>query len=180
MEQKLWFLPGCGRYFLIADELALATGDTVITSLVGDARSVDGASLAPFEVTEDQAHRWAKDQLGTALDDLKQSLDQTLAEWRTGLEQSRRTPVVPESSLTPSGVGALFELLRSLPRIVGQGISGDEERVAGARQSLADLKQKLAEGGIELDDRFTRFADCLASLRKEAEERKKPPGEDPS
>jgi hypothetical protein len=58
--------------------------------------------------------------------------------------------------------------------VIGQSISGDEQRVEAAREKLAELQRRLAESGIDLDERFTGFADRLADLRKETEKKRKP------
>ena len=113
-----------------------------------------------------------REQLEAGLTALRASLDETLAGWRAKLDAARNEPVAPDSTVTPNAVPALLDFLRALPGIVGQSISGDDARVANARQSLADLQQKLASTGIELDDRFTGYADRLAGLRRDAESKR--------
>jgi len=113
-----------------------------------------------------------REQLEAGLTALRASLEETLAGWRAKLDAARNEPVAPDSTVTPNAVPALLDFLRALPGIVGQSISGDDARVANARQSLADLQQKLASTGIELDDRFTGYADRLAGLRRDAESRR--------
>jgi hypothetical protein len=143
------------------------------------------------ELDHDERERDEQDNdaLGAALTDLRSALDRTLAEMRIRLDEERRTPVTPDTTVTPNAAPALLEFLRALPGIVGGSISGDEERIARARASLARIQNQLGDGGIELDDRFTGFADRLAGLRREFEERKasaQPPdadhqgGDDPS
>jgi hypothetical protein len=170
-DAQLWQeeVGGATRYYLIPDAAELAEGACEIRNRTGSVRVVSREAIVPFEVSEPQAIQWAKHHVGPALDKLRSTLDDTLAEWRARLDQSRSTPVSPDTTVTPNAIPALLDLLRSLPRIVGQSISGDEVRLDTARQSLAGLQQQLASGGIELDERFTGFADRLAELRRHAE-----------
>jgi len=127
---------------------------------------VDPEFVAPFEVTEDQARRWAKDQLGQTLDELKGAIDDKLADVRQQLEAKDREPVVASSPITPNAGAALLDFFKALPRIVGQGISGDDARVGHARQTMADLQRRLKDAGIDVDDRLQEFPERLAGLRK--------------
>ena len=56
-------------------------------------------------------------------------------------------------------------LAAALPGVIGNALSGDPRRVAAARETMAGLRQRLAEAGVELDDRFTALPDRLAELR---------------
>lgn len=171
----LWRSADDGRFFIVPEVAALRLGPMAVHDGAGQVRLVEAHDLEPYEVSEDQAHRWTRDQLGRTLDELRASLNDTIANARARLDEERHTPVAPDTTLTPNAVPALLDLLRSLPRIVGQSISGDEERVAAARSSLTVLQQRLAEGGVALDERFTGFADRLAGLREEMESRRAPP-----
>lgn len=143
-----------------------------MSDLLGRSQSVAPESVAVFEVTEEQARRWAKDQLGQALEELKQNADEKLAELRGKLDEFNKRPVREGTTITPDVGPALLELLKQLPRVVGQSLSADEGRVEAARKVMADLQGRLKEAGIELDERFTSFPDRLAELRKETEREK--------
>jgi hypothetical protein len=110
-----------------------------------------------------------REQLEARLTELRASLDETLAGWRAKIDASRNEPVAPDTTVTPNAVPALLDFLRALPGIVGQSISGDDARLASARQSLSNLQQQLASSGVQLDERFTGYADRLADLRRATE-----------
>ena len=57
--------------------------------------------------------------------------------------------------------------------MIVQSLSRDGSRLDSARRAMVDLQRRLKETGIHLDDRFTRFPDRLAELRKDANESKK-------
>ena len=59
-----------------------------------------------------------------------------------------------------------MDLLTALPRVVGQGLSADETRVAAARETMAELQRRLHAAGVEVDDRLQQFPERLAGLRK--------------
>lgn len=155
------------RWFLVPDAANAPSGVLEVRDLLGVTRRLDASWLAPYEISEDQAVRWTRANLPSALTELRTSLDETLADWRARIDAARNEPVAADSTVTPNAVPALLALLRALPGIVGGSISGDDARLDSARQSLAELQQKLASSGIELDDRFTGYADRLAALRRD-------------
>jgi hypothetical protein len=169
---RLWESSTPRRYFLVPRDVDVPAGSLVLRTRLGEETSVDPGAIVSYEVSEDQAHRWASAELGVTLTDLRASLDDTLAEMRARLDDERRAPVAPDANLTPNAIPALLDLMRALPGIVGQGISGDEERVAAARLKLAELQRRLGEGGVDLDERFTGFADRLAGLRHDFQARR--------
>lgn len=179
----LWTDVDGERYFLIAATTTLAPGEFVIkprgwarhdpASHSGHEKMVDPRQLTPFEITEDQARRIAKDQLGEALGELKDGIDKKLAEWREELEAFKQRPVTELSPVTPEAGPALLDFLKQLPRIIGQSLSGEETRVDTARGAMAKLQQRLREAGIEVDDRFGQFADRLAGLREDVAKEKR-------
>ena len=67
VSSELWITRDRRRYFLVPTEQAFEAGDTAIMDLHGTERMVSLASLAPYEITEEQARRWVKDQLGQTL-----------------------------------------------------------------------------------------------------------------
>jgi hypothetical protein len=163
---ELWMTHDRTRFFLIPPVCDPTPGPLRIETLQRTSRSVAEEDVQPFEVTEDQARRWAKDQLGQTLGELKQGLDDTLAGLRQRLDEFNRTPVQEGTAITPDAASAVFDLLKQLPRVLGQSLSGDDSRVAAAAETMADLQRRLKEAGIDVDDRVKEFPARLAELRK--------------
>jgi hypothetical protein len=161
-----------GRYFLIPDHEPANPGTLAISDALGRSRNVAPEAVAAFEVTEEQARRWTRDQLRRTLEELKEGLDDALGKLREKLAAIERQPVREGTSVTAEAPAVLFRLLKQLPRIIGESLSGDETRLEGARQGMRDLQHGLKEAGIDLDQRFTGFPDRLAALRKEAEQKR--------
>ena len=135
----------------------------------GESDSLDQGDAASFDGTESEAQRWANEQLGLALDDLKHGIDERLAELRQRLDERKRAPVTENTTVTPNAVPALFDLLKKLPTVIGNSLSGEHARVESATSTMADLQQQLSDAGIDVGDGFTSFPDRLASLRSEPE-----------
>lgn len=83
------------RHFIVPDEAELAPGPFALRTAAGRERSVDESAVAPYEVTEEEAREWAREQLGAVFGELRgQTLDfvarlkQKTAEMR---EENRRT-----------------------------------------------------------------------------------------
>jgi len=167
---SIWTTVDEARWFLLPDDAALAEGALHIRNLDGRTTQVDHASLAPYEITEDQARRWAKERLGQTLNELREAIDERLGELRQRLDDFNRRPVSDETSLTPNAVPAILELLRQFPRVFVESLSTDESRVDAARRTMADLQGRLRAVGIDVDDRFKDFPARLAVLRHGKEE----------
>jgi hypothetical protein len=107
----------------------------------------------------------AREELGEALDELKAGLDEVLAGARQRLEERQHAPVARGTEVTPDAGGALWELVRRMPGVIGNSLSGDQARVQEARETLGRLDGRLRDAGVDLDARFIGYADRLASLR---------------
>jgi hypothetical protein len=172
-EYDLWTSIDRRRWFVVPRGSTLPAGTFQIQTLTNESTSVDVWSLSPFEVTEDQARRWLKDQLGHTLDELKHGIDDKLADWRRQLDEFNTRPVTDDTTITPDAATALFDFLKQLPRVVGQSISGDDDRVAVARDAMARLEEQLKRSGIDVGDRLKNFPDRLSELRKNSDKARK-------
>ena len=60
----------------------LPPGEFSITTITGRVIKVDEAALSPFEVTEEQAKAWLKDEFGKMLDGARAAVDRFVAKLR--------------------------------------------------------------------------------------------------
>lgn len=165
MTQSMWRTEDGGRWFLVPDNWEGPPGDLPIRSAAGRTVRLHPAWVRQFEVSEEEGRRWAKAELGDTLDALKQGIDAKLAEFRAALDSARRTHVAEDSAVTPDAVSALFALLKGLPGLIGNSVSGDAARVARAEAAAADLERRLREAGIDLGERLSAFPARLERLR---------------
>ena len=163
----IWRTTEGSRYFVIPDGVELPTGQVRLVDLLGNGASASPDALTPFEITETQAHRIAKDQLGRALEEIRGSIDETLATYRARLQTFQQTPVSERTKVTPDAVPALADLIKELPGAIGGGLSRDERKLQRARETLKTLEAKLKASGIDLDGRLEGFADRLHAMRAE-------------
>ena len=176
VEFTVWSTVGDRRrFFLVPIDHAFEPGDTAVRAPLKNEERVSADDLAVFEITEQQAHRWATAELAGTLNELKANMDAGLAKFRAQLAANDQKPVDASSPITPNAASAILDFFTALPRVVGQGISGDETRVAAARQKMADLQQRLKESGVDVDDRLQQFPERLAELRKVPQETGKKP-----
>jgi hypothetical protein len=181
-DLTVWSTPDRQRWFILPANSSAVQGPLSIRSLTGQTEEVDPRWLIPFEVTETQARDWAKHELGVALDELNHGFDEKLADLRRQLDEKNRTPVTENTTVTPNSAPALFDLLKTLPGVIGNSLSGEESRVESAKTAMANLQRQLKEAGIDLDDRFTAFPGRLAGLREDLADRrvaKQPPEDEP-
>lgn len=154
------------RYFLTPAGAGFKHGTTAIVDATGERRSVDLTSLEQFEVEEQDALRWAREELGATLDELKSGIGQVLTDARHWVDKRNHEAVGERTNVTLDVAGAMLALLGKLPGVIGNSLSGDAGRVAVAQETLAGLDGQLRDASIKLDERFTAFADRLAGLRE--------------
>ena len=167
---SLWLAVTDEGYFLIPEGFVFLPGPLLIKNLVGGSASVDPQSLSPFEVSEDQARVWAKEELGQALGEIRDAVDGKLTEWRQKLDAFNRSPVTETAPVTPKALSALCDVLKELPGVLSKSLSKNEQRIGEARDVMTGLQKRLKDAGIEIDDRFTDFPDRLAKLRKDTDQ----------
>jgi hypothetical protein len=169
MAKALWTTVDRRRWFLLPPAVPLDRGEVTVTGLDGSTARVDARWLALFEVDEAEARDWAGKALGETLEALRRGIDDTLAAARTRLAEARHRAVQNDSAITADAVPALFALLKTLPGVIGNSLSGREGRVGKAKDSAADLERRLREAGIDLGERLSGFPDRLAALRSDLE-----------
>jgi hypothetical protein len=75
MSESLWKSSDPPRFFLIPDDVIPPPGDLTIRSLTGDRRSVNPASVAAYERTQEQATEWLQGKVGKTLEGVRGWID---------------------------------------------------------------------------------------------------------
>jgi hypothetical protein len=105
-EEKLWRTTDRSHHFLIPGSVRPPAGTLTIRSLTGEELTADESWLRRFEVSEQEARKWAKNELGEALGEMKSEIDAGLADARAALEALRHAPVAEDTDITPDAVPA--------------------------------------------------------------------------
>lgn len=172
---SLWISDGPNRkFYLIPDARSLPLGTLQIKHGLGSVCNVDPDGARTFEVSEAVAHDWAAEQLPGALSELRASIDEGLADLRSALDERKRAPLVSGSKIDSRATPALMDVIRSMPKVVAQSLSNDPSKLRSASARMNELRHRLADSGIALDDSFTRFPERLSALRTEFEARRRP------
>lgn len=166
MNAAIWTTRAPRRYYLLSETHPPGPGDVQLRRLDGATTTAAAAELAPFEISEAQAHRIARAQLGETLDELNAGLKERLGRLRANLTWQQHAPVAPDSPLTPDAAPALLALLKALPGVMIGSLARDGDQLEHAREKMALLQRRLGEAGIDLDERFGSFPDRLARLRE--------------
>ena len=167
-NETLWRNAEDRRHFIVPEEHSLPDGGYGIRSIAGVEAQVDPAWLVRYEVTENEANAWAKQEFGIALGEIRRRIDAKLGRMRTSLDAAKRAPVRPEHDIALDALPALLSLARALPRAIFDGLSGDSARLANAQDALGGIGQRLNQAGIVVGDRMASFPGRLNRLRTEA------------
>lgn len=158
VDSTFWHTTDSGRTFLVPDDFTFCPGSLCIHNRLGRRERVDPESIAAFEVNDAQAVRLARDQLGETLTQVRSEIEGRLADIRQSLSARNQRQV--NSATAP----ALLDFFKALPGVIGQSLSGEDERVDAARDTMARLQQRLRDAGIDVDDRVQDFVDRIASI----------------
>jgi len=163
----LWRSADLARWFLFAAGDELPSGDLAITAFDGREACVDARWASLHEVGEGEGREWAREALGDALASVRARVEHRIAEARAETKAARAAPVTPGSEIAPEAVPALLSLMRSLPGVLRDGLSGDPQRVGEAEARLGEIQTRLNRSGIAVGDRLAGFAKRLDGLRSE-------------
>jgi hypothetical protein len=128
----LWANHERSRFFLVPDHYVISLGDLVLRTITGREQRVDPTAAAPFEVSEEQAKEWVKDEFGQILDNARGAVNRFLEQLRSGPEK-------------PDRIADLRELLDRVEALVELIITEtpDGERAAEDIESLADRLDRI-------------------------------------
>lgn len=74
MPRLLYTTPDRARHFLVPEAADLPEGDLALRTASGRERDVDPEAVAPYEVTEDEAKAWLKDQVSDLLGEARSGI----------------------------------------------------------------------------------------------------------
>jgi hypothetical protein len=90
-DKTVWRCEEGTRYFLIPDDAVLPTGEFAIRTVTGKRRNTKQESLLVFEISEEQAVAWLKQQFGNFLDGLRGAAEAFIAKINRATENLRST-----------------------------------------------------------------------------------------
>jgi hypothetical protein len=171
--QTLYHTPDRTRWFIIPADEEGPPGTLAVQDLEGHPAQFHPLWLARYEVTEAEALKVARGELGETLEELRSGIDETLAGFHAKIDAMKQAQVADGSPYTADSVPALLALIGSLPGLVGKGLSGDKVRLDDAKASAMETEARLKAAGIDIEGRLSGFPDRLAALRAELKQQKK-------
>ncbi|WP_434403403.1 hypothetical protein [Sphingobium sp. DN12] len=177
LAEQLWWTENRRRQFILPDNETPKPGTIAIAALDGRTATADADWLASFEVTEAQAHEWAKQEFGAALSDIRQRIDRKIGRTRAALKAARDTPIASDSAVTADALPALLALAKALPGAILGSLSGDPEKLRTAQSNLSHVQKRLNAAGVDVEDKLAAFPDRLAALREDFRRRASKTGE---
>jgi hypothetical protein len=170
--KSLWATEDRSRWFLLDSQIAPVQSDMAVRYLPSDFDSIDLHSLAAYEVSEEVAYKWAIEELGQTLEEIRCEAEAQLENLRRRLGVKARTPV-QRSLLYFSAPSALLNLVAKLPSVIFESLSGDHQSVEKSKATFSDLQQQLRDSGIPVDSHFSDFPSRLAQLRADFDARRR-------
>ncbi len=174
-KRTLWIDLAQAHYYLIPDEQELPEGELRLITLTGRVRRVDSQAVSPWIVSdaEVQAH------VQSAVLDFMMGDKNTLLDWfpeqvPTAEDKATTIPIQPADDLSwllfrvsgetlqkepASGGLGLHNVVKALADLLGDIISGDEERLSAARKRVRDFRADLEKRGVQVHPRLDELPD---------------------
>lgn len=181
--KTLWSDSEKKRHFLIPDSLQLPPGEYQLRTPTGKKRFVDPDALKNFEVSEEEADTWLKEELGDVMRQLGAGLRNTFY-GKSHQHQEKNEPKGPgdkqdeekKKSLTPGldlladmtgtsresltgdyqAIGkALRAYMDDIASTIGSSVSGDPKKAASAQERMAAWIDTLRKHDIDVPDQET-------------------------
>ncbi len=166
---SLWSTPDRTSWFLVPNSFVPRSGPLLIQNNTGGRTiEVDPLELGEFQITEAEALRWAREELGESLTELKENILAKLDEWRSQLDEFNHAPLTKKTKVTPEAGSLFYELLAALPKVFRESTSEDEARVGSARETMADLERRFEEAGLDVNGRVKAFPERLAKIARKS------------
>ena len=189
------------RHFLIPDNENLPSGDFILRTLTGRQQQVDPKALEPFEISQEQAKAWLKDQFGQVLQSAKGVVMDALGRGLAKMQefeppQGQKSPSANERPKEPEpspGLALLAALSgepverlrtdtesieRGIQKIVAElsgifedSVAPDNDSLDKAHQRIRTLRTVLKEHGLPVSARADFIPDRLREMVRSAEHR---------
>jgi DNA repair ATPase RecN len=178
--KTLWSNPERTRFFLIPDDCQLPAGDFDLRTIIGRQRSIDAASLPPFEVSREQAKIWLNAQFSQMLQGARNKILESLSKWQPHPSEAEPSPNEATETETKLAEfiresrdvgGAKFKIaiegirqtLTALDKIFDSATAPGEENLQKSRTQMQELRAALQTYGISVSE---KVEDVPAQLHK--------------
>jgi hypothetical protein len=167
-------------FFLVPTDVELPEGDCTIITLLGREMQVDPAALEPYVVLRELAEAYLSGQMRRGLEHVSESV---LGFFKTAYYRRSQPRDKHTTGWNADFLADLFDqpadAVRHDPEATKQGLldlfaeaayffdsvkSGDEARMAIARQQVAGFTDVLRRHGVQVDDAIYNLPDYLAQL----------------
>ena len=167
------------RHFLIPDNENLPSGDFILRTLTGRQQNVDPEALEPYEISQEQAKAWLKDQFGQVLQSAKGAVMDALGRGLAKMQEfeppqgepspsAKVKPTTPDPSSGLSLLSALsgepVERLRTDTEALGRGIQKIVAELSGIFEDARHLRMtvwKTPASGFEICVKSSKKMACL-------------------
>ncbi len=170
------------KYYLIPNDLDLPDGDFAIRSASGEEQFVAENAISQFEVNEEAIKTHLKAEMGTALDQVKESLvgsvqlglakarqeiatqrevqaaEDNQPEWLETLLGFTTDEIKDNSQL---GEDWLQGVLDGVKTVLEGAASSDPAEQQAAREVMSEVRTRFSEAGIDTTERIAQLPDQL-------------------
>jgi hypothetical protein len=156
-NKRLWSNRTRDRHFLVPDSIQLPSGDFFLRTVTGQQQQVDPDALAPYEIAQEEAKEWLKDQFGQMVQSAKDSImdsirrkmasEPDLDAW-FGAHPENTAP----SASKPSNSSPALSLLAALSEESLEQLQSDPSAVGRAVHSLFTQIGRLFSAATSTDE----------------------------
>ena len=176
---SLWVNANQSKYFLIPINETISNGDFLISTILGEEKSVDINAISSFEITETEAQQYLETEIKQDLEDIKIPLVETIQSSFVQKPQiandeefiidliSKLTNTSPEEIKNNPELAklGLEKFIQQFQEILDNSLTDNSSQLQQSHQQIQPLQNVFIEHGIDMGDLLTKFPENLQKIR---------------
>lgn len=176
---SLWINANQNKYFLIPINEMILNGDFLISTILGEQKSININALIPFQITEIEAKQYLETEIQQGLENVEiplvEIIESSLLQ-KTQIANDEEFIIGLISKLTNASPGeitnnpelaklGLEKFIQQFKEILDNSLTDNSSQLQQSHQQIQPLQNVFIEHGIDMGDLLTKFPENLQKIR---------------
>ncbi|MBD2673876.1 hypothetical protein H6G47_08285, partial [Aphanizomenon flos-aquae FACHB-1416] len=176
---SLWINANQNKYFLIPINEMIPNGDFLVSTILGEVKTVDINAISPFEITETEAQQYLETEIKQGLEDIEIPLVEIIESSFSQKPQidndeefiidliSKITNISPQEIKNNPELAklGLEKFMQQFKEILDNSLTDNSSQLQQSHQQIQPLQNVFIEHGIDMGDLLTKFPENLQKIR---------------
>jgi hypothetical protein len=176
---SLWINANQNKYFLIPINEMIPNGDFLVSTILGEVKTVDINAISPFEITETEAQQYLETEIKQGLENVKIPIVEIIESSFSQKPQidndeefiidliSKITNISPQEIKNNPELAklGLEKFMQQFKEILDNSLTDNSSQLQQSHQQIQPLQNVFIEHGIDMGDLLTKFPENLQKIR---------------